>query len=168
MDKQITIELPVGPDRSLAVSPGETAGHVAERIEMAGYLITGPDGRIYYPEDDLYSTIESGQKLSTTPSPTGGKGGVEVPQSIDDTDLWRMTIRYQLWYSIAGLGIGLVAVLGGIALFLHGVAGSTSWVAEVLGAKSSLTDAPPGVVLFVVGLFTILVTRFDVKASRLR
>jgi len=71
--------------------------------------------------------------------------------------------RHQLVYSIAGLVLGLVCVLGGVALFANGVAGSTSWTAKMLGAESTISDAAPGAVLFIVGLFIVFVTRYSLK-----
>lgn len=73
---------------------------------------------------------------------------------------------YQLIYSVLGLVLGLVCVIGGIVLFLHGVAGSTNWIAKILGAESQISDAAPGAVLFVVGLFIVWVTRFKLKIRR--
>lgn len=75
-------------------------------------------------------------------------------------------LRYRFIYSMTGLFLGLVSMLGGIVLFLNGVAGSTSWTAKILGNESTLTDAAPGAVLFVVGLFVIIVTRYRVRVRR--
>lgn len=63
-------------------------------------------------------------------------------------------------YAMAGLMLGLACALLGVVLF-HGVAGSSGWVVELLGLKSTLSDAAPGVVLFVVGLVVVFVTRYD-------
>lgn len=68
--------------------------------------------------------------------------------------------KYEFIYSVIGLVLGLVCVLGGIALFLNGIVGSTSWTAKFLGAESTITDAAPGVVLFIVGLYFVLITRY--------
>jgi hypothetical protein len=46
---------------------------------------------------------------------------------------------------------------------LHGVAGHTSWTASLLGLHSNVSDAAPGVVLFIVGLFMIWATKPKVK-----
>ena len=70
---------------------------------------------------------------------------------------------YQLIYSLCGLVLGLVCVIGGIILFLRGITGATSWTAKILGAESKLSDAAPGVMLFIVGLFIVFVTRFKFK-----
>lgn len=70
---------------------------------------------------------------------------------------------YQLIYSLAGLILGLACVIGGIILFLNGVTGSTNWTAKFIGAESNISDAAPGVVLFIVGLFIVWVTRFNAK-----
>ena len=69
----------------------------------------------------------------------------------------------QLIYSLAGLILGLACVVGGIVLFFHGVAGSSSWVGQFIGVQGRLSDAAPGTVLFVVGLLVVWVTRFDVR-----
>jgi hypothetical protein len=67
---------------------------------------------------------------------------------------------------LAGLGSGLICAVGGIVLCLHGAIGKTSWTAKFLGASSEISDAPPGVVLFIAGLFVVYVTRFRVKSKR--
>lgn len=89
-----------------------------------------------------------------------------VPRSLKDPDTYKKFAQLQLVYSLFGLLLGLACVLGGIVLCLHGVVGSTSWTAKLLGAESSLSDARPGVVLFVVGLFVVWVTRFSVEAQK--
>ena len=71
--------------------------------------------------------------------------------------------RHHLIYSICGLVLGLVSIIGGIVLFLYGVSGSMSWTAKLLGAESKLLDAAPGAVLFIVGLFMVYITRYVVK-----
>ncbi|CAI2314113.1 hypothetical protein [Vibrio parahaemolyticus] len=67
--------------------------------------------------------------------------------------------KFELIYAVIGQVLGLVCVLGGIALFFNGVAGTTSWTAKILGAESTITDAAPGAILFIVGLFFVFVTR---------
>ena len=69
---------------------------------------------------------------------------------------------------MTGLLLGFVSMVGGIILFLHGVAGSTSWTAKILGGESTIKDAGPGAVLFVVGLFVVLITRYRVEIVRSR
>ena len=68
--------------------------------------------------------------------------------------------RMQLIYSSCGLVLGLVCVLGGIYLFIEGVTGELDWTASILGQESELLNAAPGAVLFVIGLFIIIVTRY--------
>src|SRR5262245_5157477 len=74
--------------------------------------------------------------------------------------------KHHLIYSLLGLVLGLVCVVGGIVLFLHGVVGSTSWTAKAFGAESHITDAAPGAVLFIVGLFIVFSTRYVFKVIR--
>lgn len=88
---------------------------------------------------------------------------LELPPHTRDEPIWRAALVYQLIYSLAGLFLGLVCIIGGIVLFLHGVLGTTSWTATFLGASSDISDAAPGAVLFIVGLFIVFITRFKVR-----
>jgi hypothetical protein len=56
--------------------------------------------------------------------------------------------RYQFWYSLCGPVVGTVCMIGGIYLFVQGVAGTSTGVTSFFGAQSSLTDAAPGALLF--------------------
>jgi hypothetical protein len=74
-------------------------------------------------------------------------------------------IRYKFYYSTISLIISLVCILVGALLFMLGITGSSSWTAKVLGFESKITDAAPGTILFVVGLFFVFFTRFTVDAT---
>ncbi len=91
---------------------------------------------------------------------------VEVPAERTDSPFWKQAMFYQFIYSLAGLVLGLACVIGGIVLFLHGVTGSTSWTTTFIGGKSKVSDAAPGAVLFIVGLFIVWITRFSVKVKK--
>jgi hypothetical protein len=78
-----------------------------------------------------------------------------------DLDLHQLAFLLKFFYSIAGLLLGTICVLGGIILFFNGIGGTTSWVANFLGSSSKLSDAPPGAVIFATGVFIILITRFS-------
>ena len=91
---------------------------------------------------------------------------LEIPHHIDDVGTYRRLARYHFVYAICGLVVGLICILGGIALFLNGVAGSTAWTAKMLGAESNLSDAAPGALLFVVGLFIVFVTRLSTRVKK--
>ena len=95
------------------------------------------------------------------PSPTSFRT-VRPPEGLSE-DYWLTVTRYHSWYSLAGVVLGLACMLLGVTLFLRGITGSTSWVASALGMESTLSDAAPGAILFVVGLFAVVVTRFNVK-----
>lgn len=80
-----------------------------------------------------------------------------------EESIYEKIVRAKLIYSLSGLALGLVCILGGIVLFLNGVGGSSSWTARIFSAESIITDAQAGSILFIVGLFIVLVTRFWVK-----
>lgn len=109
--------------------------------------------------------VEEGHQLSLIRQVVAG-GGPEIPFTIQDTDFWKAALRYQLIYALSGLALGLCCILGGIVLFLHGVAGSTSWTAKVVGAESDISDAAPGAIVFVVGFFMVWTTKFSPKIKK--
>jgi hypothetical protein len=75
----------------------------------------------------------------------------------------RLGLKLKFAYSIVGLVLGLACIIGGVILGLSGVVGHTSWAASLLGFSTNISDAAPGVILFVVGIFMVLITRFRVK-----
>jgi hypothetical protein len=77
----------------------------------------------------------------------------------------KLTIVLKFVYSMTGLLLGLSCILGGIFLFFSGVSGSTNWTAKILGAESTINDAAPGTVLFIAGIFLVLITRFRFKGD---
>jgi hypothetical protein len=91
---------------------------------------------------------------------------LELPADPRERHFWGRLAVLQLIYSLAGLLLGLACIVGGILLFFHGVSGSSSWVGEVIGVKSKLSDAAPGTVLFVVGLAVVWLTRFAVRVRQ--
>ena len=111
------------------------------------------------------SGVEAGHSLSLIRQVVAG-GGPEIPAQVLDKEVWKTALRYQLTYSIAGLALGVICVFGGLVLFVQGVTGSTSWTANVLGLESNISDAAPGAVLFLVGLFVVWSTRFSPKVKQ--
>ncbi len=67
---------------------------------------------------------------------------------------------FQFLYSIGGYIVGGSTIVGGILLFLRGIAGSTDWSFKFLGVNTELSEAAPGVILFIVGLLIIYVTKY--------
>lgn len=97
-----------------------------------------------------------------------GLSGVVSPASPmkpEEIALWSRVARYQFVYSLVGLIVGLGVVLVGSALFLRGIAGNASWTARILGFESAISDAGPGALLFVVGIFIVWSTRFEFKVK---
>jgi hypothetical protein len=83
-----------------------------------------------------------------------------------DHNFHRLGLKLKFVYSIVGLFLGLACILAGVVLGLAGVVGHTSWAASLMGLSTNLTDATPGVVVFVVGVFIVLITRFSVREKR--
>jgi hypothetical protein len=74
-------------------------------------------------------------------------------------------LLFQFIYSIVGLVLGLASMVIGGLLCLSGVTGHSTWSAKILGSGTELSDAAPGTLLFVVGLFFAIVTRYKVKVK---
>jgi len=83
-------------------------------------------------------------------------------------DILTLTIKGEYEYAMLGLILGALTIVGGTILGLYGVAGHTSWSAKLFGFESNMGDAAPGVVLFVVGIFFILITRPQVDLKDLK
>ena len=116
--------------------------------------------------NDLKKTQTPEEPLKTAHKWVRTLDHMTVPPSLNDPQTYQKFGLYQFIYSMFGLVLGLICMLGGIVLFLRGVAGSTSWTAKFIGIESHLSDSPPGVMLFVVGLFVVWVTRFTIKAQK--
>jgi phosphotransferase system glucose/maltose/N-acetylglucosamine-specific IIC component len=82
-----------------------------------------------------------------------------------NNDLHRLGVKLKLVYSLAGLLLGFSCIAAGVVLGLAGVAGHTTWTASLLGLSTSMSDAAPGVIVFVVGIFMVWITRFRVRET---
>lgn len=82
--------------------------------------------------------------------------------------LHRLALILKFIYSMVGLLVGGSCIVVGAILSLSGVVGHSTLIASALGAQFNLTDAAPGVVVFIVGIFMVLVTRFKGKFETTR
>lgn len=80
-----------------------------------------------------------------------------------DPEIHRLGMKLKFVYSLVGLLVGVSCIFAGVILGLAGVVGHTSWTASALGFSTNMTDATPGVIVFVVGIFFVLITRFKIK-----
>jgi hypothetical protein len=87
---------------------------------------------------------------------------VQLPtKTVDENpELARELARWEGIKSTLGLIIGLICVVGGLALIYAGVEGSIDWSLKGMGLESKLAKASPGVVLTVIGAIVIGFTRF--------
>ena len=90
--------------------------------------------------------------------------GIEIPGEHADKDFWKVALRYQFWYSMAGLTAGLACIIGGVLMILNGVTGLGEWSADFMGVK--LNNATPGVAMFAIGVVLVHVTKLTVKIVR--
>jgi len=90
---------------------------------------------------------------------------MEVPFSLLDPTSYKRFSLYQLIYSIFGLVLGLLCIVGGIVLFLNGVTGSTSWTTKCSEPRAIYQTQPPE--LYSLLLDCLLFLLLD-SVSRLR
>ena len=130
-------------------------------------------------ENKAATEVTSTRAITTTRKGSKQSSGRTVPSQSSDIQttesarsaaerLIAGAIRGEFIYATLGLVLGLASITGGIILGLHGVTGSTSWTALLLGFKSQINDAAPGVVLFIVGIFFVVATRPKVKLRDLK
>jgi len=74
-------------------------------------------------------------------------------------------IKLKFIHSMGGQTIGLVCIVLGFALFMNGITGSTSWTTQLFGLRSQVNDAPPGILLALIGAIIIFITNFKPKMS---
>ena len=89
-----------------------------------------------------------------------------TPLISEDPKILEKVIAFQFIYSLAGLIMGSLRLVLGTFLLYSGVVGSTSWTANILGFESSISDAGPGLIIALIGLFIILITRFCIKVTK--
>jgi hypothetical protein len=121
----------------------------------------GKAGKVTTEFIDIPSSLLN--ERTSTHRPKSESGAHHEPQSTPGSKFADRALLFQFIYSILGLVLGSGCMLIGLVLFLHGVTGSTSWSATILGSGSKLTDAAPGTVIFVVGVFIVLITKYKVK-----
>ena len=100
-------------------------------------------------------------KINKRPLSQGA--GIVVPPDVLDKGFWKIAIAYQFLYSVLGLLTGLACELMGTILFIGGITGTGHWTATLFGIQ--ITDAAPGVVLFIMGVAAWQFTRFDISVE---
>jgi len=81
----------------------------------------------------------------------------------EEIELHKIGMKYKFIYSMFGLVVGILCIAAGTFLGINGVVGHTSWTASLFGLSTNINDAAPGVIVFVVGIFFVLITRFKVR-----
>ena|SRR5271157_1961610 len=82
------------------------------------------------------------------------------------TEIAELIIKAEENKSKNGLIAGLICVFLGVILCIIGVTGFINWNFAFGGINSSLTNAAPGVLLMIIGLFIIVVTNHRVTVKK--
>lgn len=141
---------------STALPSGIGGGTKKASIDISGVRFT-PDTGLPSGGGSSDSTTTPGAKPAEKPIT------VITPTDSYSKEIILTAVRGEYLYARLGLSLGILAIIGGVILGLNGVAGSTSWTANLIGLKSQVNDAAPGTVLFIIGLFMIWATRPKIK-----
>jgi hypothetical protein len=138
-------------------------GDLRDRTGGADEKLGGKNQRRMKDERIGLFTVSGANFRSDQPAQSSCEVLADKTKGSEAAKIVASAVRGEYIYGIFGLTLGICSIFGGVAMGLHGVAGSTSWTAKVLGLSSTINDAAPGVVLFVVGLFMVWVTKPRVK-----
>lgn len=120
------------------------------------------------PERDLVS-IPRGWLTQTTRCEKFEECPSTQNQTQHQPNTIHLLLSYQFKYSMAALAVEAVCMGIGGFLAYSGAIGKTAFAAQALsdfGLKIQMTDAGPGVVLFVVALIAMIATRFSVRVDK--
>ena len=84
---------------------------------------------------------------------------IEAPPEITSERFWKRLNTFVLIYSTCGLISGAGCIIGGVVLALRAIAGS-------IGGTQFIINNVMGAILFLVGSFVILLTRYNVMSKR--
>jgi hypothetical protein len=91
---------------------------------------------------------------------------VRMTDDIAKTAFGSRVEKHQYNISLIALFLGTIIFIGGLILFFHSLNGRTKWVVSFLGIHSELSDAPPGIVLCIIGLFVIYINRYSININK--
>ncbi|GEM_PF-1815978 len=90
-----------------------------------------------------------------------GSRGVVVPPGSANDEFWSLAEKYQSYYSFSGMALGfLCEILGVLAVWVTHMA-PHEWSVRLFDVQ--ITNAPPGVVFFVIGVAIQEFTKFAVQ-----
>ncbi len=87
---------------------------------------------------------------------------IEVPSTVTDKKMWSKAIFYHFVYSMIGMIIGILSLISGVYLFYIGITQGSEWEFNILGIKSTMSNAMPGTILFLIGFLIIRVSRYNI------
>lgn len=90
----------------------------------------------------------------------------EVLSSPNSSEIIKQGMHYEFISFLLPFISGFACLIGGFILTILGFNGNISWIVEVSGFTSKLTNATPGIILMIVGLLIILNKKFEVNISK--
>lgn len=164
-----------GPDSPSRSSPGISTPGPREGTgtRNADVKVGGGSFRSA-PGTSMPSPREGGEPVNTAVKIGGGAFGNSSDMSARTEKyqspaegIVKEAVKQEFGYAKLRLVLGWLTIIIGVILIAHGVAGSTTWTAKGFGFESNLYEAPPGIILMVVGLYLALTAKPKVELGRL-
>lgn len=95
-------------------------------------------------------------KSDTSARTEGVAGSVDISANRVDDKIAELAIRGELRASRFRSRVGCSLIVAGVVLILLGTTGNVGWNINMLGLGSELSNASPGIVCVVAGVFMIL------------
>lgn len=92
-----------------------------------------------------------------------GTRGIEVPEDCTDPVFWKLAAKYESRYANDGLIAAVTVMIFGVVGASIGIFVQRHWKVEFLWLQ--IVDAPPAIVLIIVGFAIAVMTQFDVKVA---
>ena len=90
----------------------------------------------------------------------------DVLSSQNSTEIIKQGMHYEFLSFLLPFISGFACLIGGFILTILGFTGDTSWIVEVSGFTSKLTNATPGIILMVIGFLIIINKKYEVNISK--
>jgi hypothetical protein len=106
------------------------------------------------------------EEKETDSAPPALSEAVDIEGQALDAEAIGKIIESEQRGSLPGRMCGVILVVAGLGLMASGLSGSVSWVVQLGGLSSRLTNATPGVFSVVAGVVLLLLSRPNVKIQK--
>lgn len=104
-------------------------------------------------------------KSDTSAKPEGVAGAVDISADSVDPKITELAIIEELRAKRFRSRVGCCLVIAGVVLILVGTTGNIGWTIKMFGLSSELSNASPGIVCVLAGVYMIFKSEPKIKLS---